>query len=54
MEINRLDVYPHNFSEKIGYSEVRHLLEEYCASSGKRRCRHPEALQIKKYSKGAG
>ena len=33
MEINRLDVYPHNFSEKIGYSEVRHLLEEYCASS---------------------
>ena len=30
---NRLDVYPHNFSEKIGYSEVRHLLEEYCASS---------------------
>lgn len=33
MEINRLDVYPHNFSEKIGYSEVRHLLEEYCAST---------------------
>ena len=33
MEINRLDVYPHNFAEKIGYREVRHLLEGYCASS---------------------
>ena len=33
MNSNKLDVYPHNFSEKIGYTEVRHILEGYCAST---------------------
>ncbi|MFC2630691.1 MAG: hypothetical protein ACFNW1_04475, partial [Porphyromonas sp.] len=33
MNSNKLDVYPHNFSEKIGYTEVRHILESYCAST---------------------
>jgi len=27
-----LEVYPHNFTEKIGYTEVQTLLSEYCAS----------------------
>ena len=28
-----LEVYPHNFAEKIGYTEVQALLSEYCAST---------------------
>ena len=38
MNTPKLDVYPHNFAEKIGYTEVRELLADYCASTlGKER-----------------
>ena len=38
MNTPKLDVYPHNFAEKIGYIEVRELLADYCASTlGKER-----------------
>lgn len=44
MNTLKLDVYPHNFAEKIGYTEVRQLLTDYCASSlGKERMQTLEA-----------
>lgn len=44
MNSPKLDVYPHNFAEKIGYTEVRELLTDYCSSSlGKERMQSLEA-----------
>lgn len=33
MSMKPLEVYPHNFREKIGYTDVQHILADYCVSA---------------------